>query len=61
MEINHTGVFPEGLPVIHEMELLAQCFSPLRFWVDIKKKKNIVAAEQDFVGSEVKSQRGTQT
>lgn len=24
MEMNHTGVFPEELPVIHEMELLAQ-------------------------------------
>lgn len=40
MEINHTVVFPEGRPVIHEMAFLAP-----RFQVDVE----FGAAEQDCV------------
>lgn len=51
MEINHTGVYPEGLPVIHEMELLAQCFTTEIPGVDIIKKINkSVASERGFMG-----------
>lgn len=48
MEMNRAGEFPQGLPVIHGMELLAQGSATEIPGRDKKKKKRSVAADQNF-------------